>query len=100
MHVQAIAMGLDARATQAIAKVTVVDGLGQPVSGATVNGAWSGVITSGDTSRVTEATGTATFYSSRTRTPGTANFCVTGIVAAGKTYDSAANLETCEAIAK
>jgi hypothetical protein len=100
MHVQAIVMSLDSRATQAIARVTVVDGLGQPVSAATVTGAWSGAITSGDGSRVTDAAGTATFYSSRTRSPGTVNFCVTGIAAAGKTYDSAANLETCEAIAK
>ena len=90
----------DARATQAIARVTVVDGLGQAVSGATVAGTWSGVVTSGDGSRVTDAAGTATFYSSRTRTPGTVNFCVINITSNGRTYDSAANLESCEAIVK
>jgi hypothetical protein len=58
------------------------------------------VITGGDTSRVTEATGTATFYSSRTRSAGTVNFCVTGLTATGRTYDSSANLESCDAIVK
>jgi len=100
MHVQAISMSLDARATQAIARVTLVDGLGQPVQGATVTGAWSGVISGGDGSRVTDATGTAIFYSSRSRTPGLVGFCVTGATRSGLTYDDAANLETCETITK
>ncbi len=100
VHVQQLSMGLDSRATQAIAKVIVVDDREQPVAGATVTGAWSGVIKTGDTSRVTESTGLATFYSSRSRTPGTVQFCVTGVSAAGLAYDAAANLATCGMVTK
>lgn len=100
MYVLEIAMSLDPRATQAIARVTVVDGLGRPVPGAAVTGAWSGVITGGDTARTTDSAGVAPFYSSRSRTPGTVGFCVSGITRSGLAYDGAANLETCGSIAK
>lgn len=100
LHVEDIALELAARGTQVIARVSVVDGLGQPVAGAAVRGSWSGAITSGDTLRDTDAGGLATFYSARTRTTGTVNFCVTGITLAGRTYDGAGNLESCQAIAK
>ncbi len=100
MHVQNIATSLDSRGTQVIARVLVVNGLGQAVAGATVGGSWSGVITGGDTSRTTDAAGLATFYSSRSRTTGTVTFCVTGITKSGLAYDAGANLESCEAIAK
>jgi uncharacterized GH25 family protein len=93
-------MVIDSRATQAIARVTVVDNLGRPVAGAGVQGAWSGVITTGDTGRTTDTTGVATFYSSRTRTPGSVQFCVTNVVSPGLAYDSSANLMTCAAIIK
>jgi endo-1,3-1,4-beta-glycanase ExoK len=98
--VQQVSLNLDSRATQAIAKVIVVDDGGRPVSGATVQGAWSGIITTGDTSRTTDAAGLATFYSSRTRAPGEVQFCVSGVASSGLTYDPAANLMTCGAIAK
>jgi endo-1,3-1,4-beta-glycanase ExoK len=100
VHVQQIAMSTDARSTQAIARVTIVDNLGQPVSGATVSGAWSGVISGGDTSRSTDSLGTATFYSARSRSPGSVQFCVTGIAAGALLYDNTANLETCSSIVK
>jgi hypothetical protein len=98
--VQQVSLSLDSRATQAIAKVIVVDDGGRPVSGATVQGAWSGIITTGDTSRTTDAAGLATFYSSRTRAPGEVQFCVSGVASSGLAYDPAANLMTCGAIAK
>jgi len=100
MHVQEIALGLNAQATQVIARVLMVDGAGQPVPGATVDAAWSGVITGGDTRRSTDSAGSAIFYSSRTRTPGEVRFCVTGSSGGGKTYDEAANIEDCELITK
>ena len=100
MHVREITTSLDARGTQVIARVMVVDGLGQPVNGAAVGASWSGVITGGDTSRTTDSTGLATFYSARSRNPGTVTFCVTGITKSGLAYDEGANLETCEAITK
>lgn len=93
-------MSLDPRGTQAIARVSVVDGLGRPVAGAAVTGAWSGVITGGDTARTTDSAGVATFYSSRSRTPGNVGFCVSGITRTGLAYDGGANLETCESITK
>ena len=100
MHVMDISMTLDARATQAIARVTLVDGLGQPVVGATVTGAWSGVITTGDTTRTTDGAGVATFYSSRSRTPGNVGFCVSAVTSSGLTYDAARNVDTCDSITK
>jgi beta-glucanase (GH16 family) len=100
MHVQGINMALDAKATQAIARVVVVDGLGRAVPGVAVSGAWSGVINSGDTARTTDATGVATFYSSRSRLAGSVTFCVTALAHPSLGYDSGANAETCDAISK
>jgi len=100
MSVRDISLSLDSRATQVIARVNMVDGLGRPVPGAVVAAAWSGVITAGDTVRTTDAAGTATFYSSRTRNPGTVNFCVDGVTAGGLDYTPGANLETCDAVTK
>jgi len=100
IHVHELAPALDARATQVIVKATIVDGQGRPVADAAVNGAWSGAITSGDTARRTDASGVATFYSARLRTPGTVQFCVTAVARSGLTYAAAANLETCDSITK
>jgi hypothetical protein len=95
-----ISLNLASRNTQVIAGVAVVDGTGQPAVGATVKGAWSGVITNGDTSRVTDADGVATFYSARSRTAGEVQFCVTDMTRAGSTYHPEANLESCQSIVK
>ena len=100
ISVREITLSLDSRATQVIARVSVVDGLGRPVAGAAVAGTWSGAITTGDTARTTDTTGTATFYSSRTRTPGLVQFCVSNVSAAGLTYAPVANVEDCDAITK
>lgn len=100
ISVRDISLSLDSRATQVIARVNVVDGLGRPVAGAAVAGAWKGVINTGDTARTTDATGTATFYSSRTRSTGSVQFCVAGVTASGLGYVPGANLETCDAITK
>jgi phage tail tape-measure protein len=100
MHVQSIVMALASRNAQATANVLIVDGNGQPVSGATVTGAWSGLVTTGDGSKVTGADGKALFYSGRSSNPGTFTFCVTSVTLAGKTYNAAANAETCDSISK
>jgi hypothetical protein len=100
MHVQSIAMTLASRNAQATAKVTVLDGAGKPVAGATVKGQWSGLVTNGDGSKTTEADGTALFYSGRSNNPGRFTFCVTGITKIGMTYDASANLETCDSVNK
>jgi beta-glucanase (GH16 family) len=100
LHVSDLALALNARATQVIAKATIVDGNGQVVQGATVTGAWSGVITGGDTIRVTDATGAATFYSQRSSAAGSVTFCVTNVAASGYSYASGSNAETCDVIRK
>ena len=95
-----IALNLVSRDTQVIARVAVVDGTGQPAVGATVKGFWSGVITKGDTVRVTDIAGMATFYSARTKTAGEVEFCVIDITRDDSTYDPDASLETCNSIEK
>ena len=100
MHVHGIDMALDAKATQAIARVNVVDGLGRPVSGVAISGAWGGAITAGDTARTTDAAGTATFYSARSRNPGKVTFCVSKLAHSSLVYDAVSNVETCDAVAK
>jgi hypothetical protein len=100
MSVQDVALSLAARDTQVVARVSVVDGLGRPVAGAAVEGAWSGVVSGGDTRRTTDGLGVATFYSSRTRDRGSVTFCVADVVMEGMSFASEANVETCDSIAK
>jgi hypothetical protein len=95
-----ISLNLVSRDTQVIARVAVVDGTGQPAVGATVKGFWSGVITKGDTVRVTGDDGLATFYSARTKTPGKVEFCVTDITRSGSTYNPEDSLDPCNSIEK
>jgi endo-1,3-1,4-beta-glycanase ExoK len=100
MHVQSIGMALASRNNQATAKVIVLDGTGKPVTGATVAGKWSGLVTSGDGSKTTASDGSTLFYSGRSSSPGTFTFCVTGITKTGLTYDAPANGETCDSVSK
>lgn len=100
MHVKQIVMSLASRNTQATARVTIVDGNGNPVAGATVKGQWSGLVTNGDGSKTTGTDGTTLFYSGRSSSPGTFNFCVTNITKVEMTYDASANGETCDSVIK
>ena len=72
----------------------------RPAVGATVKGAWSGVISNGDTSRVTGTDGVATFYSARSKTSGEVTFCVVDITRVGSEYNPDADLEDCDSIVK
>lgn len=100
IHVADVAMAVDSRATQVIARVTIVNGLGEPEPDVDVSGVWSGIITGGDGQRVTDSDGIATFYSRRSRDSGEVRFCVTGVSAAGREYRVDQNLEECDAITK
>ncbi|HEX2572761.1 MAG TPA: family 16 glycosylhydrolase [Polyangia bacterium] len=100
MHTDTITMSLISRNTQAAALVTVRNGLGQPVVGATVTGQWSGLVTGGDLSKVTGTDGSALFYSARSSQSGTFVFCTTGAALSGMTYDATANVETCDTVTK
>jgi beta-glucanase (GH16 family) len=100
LHVSAIALALNSQGSQVIARVSIVDGLGQPVANAEVAGAWSGIISAGDTARSTDSNGVAVFYSARSRKTGQVTFCVTSAAASGMDYDEAANAESCNSISK
>lgn len=102
MYVDAIAMTLvPVKGGQAYAqaKVTVRDSSGQAIPGATVSGAWSGIVTGARTA-VTDASGVATVTSPQTKKSGTFKWSVTGVSAAGYAYDAALNRMTTNAITR
>mgnify|MGYP000017528900 CR=1 FL=1 len=92
LHVEAIGMSLSIKrnGTRATATVTITDASGKALSGATVSGSWSGVV-SGTSSTTTGATGKAKLSSPFTKSRGTFTFTVTGVSLSGYTYDAAQN---------
>ena len=102
LHVQGITMAIINKKTQVSSRITVLNGQGQPVQSAAVTGAWSGAINSGATQGLTDSAGAVTLTSAtvKANTTGNVTFCVSSIAAAGMSYVSAANLETCHTIAK
>ena len=79
------------------AAVRVVDDQGSPVAGLTVTGTFGGSIP-GTASAVTGSDGVADLASPKTAKPGISfTFCVDGITGSGFTWDSAADVETCDA---
>ena len=80
-----------------IATVWIKDASGNDVSGATVSGDWTGLV-SNPSSGITGADGKVTLESSKTKSSGTFTFCVTGVTATGLTYDDTLNVETCDSI--
>jgi PKD repeat protein len=85
-------------ANSAKATITVTDGTGAVRSGVQVTGQWSGVVTSGNTSAKTDATGKISFTSKSTSSPGTFTFTVTKLSATGPVYDASRNVETKDSI--
>ena len=78
---------------EARANVTVRDGAGNMVGGATVTGTWSGAV-SGTGSGITGSTGVATIKSSRTQESGQFIFTVNNVSLSGYQYLPANNTET------
>lgn len=78
------------------AVVVIKDSQGNPVSGATVSGTFSGSYNQ-SLSATTDSTGTATLTTT-TSVSGTVTFtfCVGNVTKASFTYDSGANVETCD----
>jgi hypothetical protein len=78
------------------AVVVIKDSAGNPVSGATVTGTFTGSY-SQTLSATTNTSGAATLTTS-TAISGTVtfNFCVTNVTKTSVTYDSGANVETCD----
>lgn len=86
----------------ASAAVKVLDHNGLPVSGVTVTGRWSGIVSSASVSAVTGTNGVASFKSptaSKTAR-GTFTFTVIGATRSGYSYTSASNLETSDSITR
>jgi PKD repeat protein len=77
-------------AVSATATVTIKDVAGNPISGATVAGSWSGLV-SATVSGLTNSSGVLSFSSPSSSTSGTFTFTVTGVTAAGCTYDAQLN---------
>jgi PKD repeat protein len=105
MSVGNIAMSLtvaNSGTANAKAAVKVLDKNGLPVSGATVTGRWSGIVSQTSASVVTGTNGVATFTSptSSKTARGTFTFTVTGVTRSGYSYVPASNLETSDSIAR
>ncbi len=103
MHVASIDMSKTVARNgnaQAQAAVKVVDANGLPLASASVSGRWSG-LTSGTATVSTGSDGIARFNSSNTKTKtGTFTFTVTGVSRSNSTYESSANVETSDSIAR
>ncbi len=103
MHVADLAGSVAARGNSSqwamTVIVTVVNGSGLPVSGATVTGAWSGAVT-GSATGTTGADGKVTLLSSNSKTGTSITFTVTSITHSSFTYDPGANAETSITVTK
>ena len=86
------------RQISARATITVKDASGAVRPGVTVRGQWSGLVTGGSSSDLTDATGSVTFTSKKTRNSGTFTFTVTKLSASGLVYDPSRNVETSDSI--
>jgi len=99
LHVSNIAMSSQKTGQnyKALATVTIVDAANAPVAGASVSGTFSGA-TSNTVSGATGTNGNVTLTSGSKKNGGTWTFCVDDVTKSGWTYDSAANIETCDSI--
>lgn len=92
-------ISLNNKATQASATVTVTDNEGQLQQGVIVTGQWSGVVSDGDSEKVTDPVGSALFYSRRSRSAsGSYQFCVTGLSKAGYSWSASSSEPQCSEI--
>ena len=71
--------------------LTVLDANNQPVSGAVVSGAWSGLV-SGSGSATTNAAGQAVIDSPRTKKGGNTTFTVSNVTKSGYSYSAATSV--------
>lgn len=101
MHVQNIAMSLSFKRknARASATITLLDANGKPVNGATLSGAWSGVV-SGTANGVTNNSGVVKFSSPWSSKYGAFTFTVNGVTLQGYSYDSDQNIETTDSITR
>jgi hypothetical protein len=95
VRVQSIIMAVVQQPSGDIARatVTITDTAGNPISGATVSGSFSGAV-SGSATAMTDANGNAVLSSRRSKKNGTVTFTVTNVTKSGATYDATQNLQT------
>lgn len=93
----AMSMNTNKKGTTATATVTVKNQNGALVSGARVNGSWSGLY-AGNVSGTTNTSGVAALSTARVRGSGSFIFTVTGITISGSTYTPSLNVETTDSI--
>jgi PKD repeat protein len=91
LRVQSVAVSVVSSRGQAAVKIT--NPAGTPVSGVSVYGSWSGIIT-GSSGGTTDATGTVVLQSSTLKKTGTLTFTVTSVGKSGYTYSPAQNLQS------
>lgn len=98
IHVQSVTtstQGAGQGSKYGTATVTVFDDLGNPVSGVSVSGTFSGTF-SENVSGITNASGSVTLITSSTAKGGvTVNFCVGNMTHATLSYDAQQNVVTC-----
>lgn len=101
LHVSSITMSAAStkQGTQAQAKVIIVNPSGTVKSGATVTGAWSGIV-SGVASGVTGADGSVSLNSPKSRKSGTFTFTVTGVSVSGYSYNPGQNVVSSASVVK
>jgi len=99
IRVEKIGMSLSIKrsGTRATANVTITDTNGKVISGATVNGSWSGVVSATGTA-TTSSRGQAKFTSPSTKSRGTFTFSVTGVTLSGAVYDATKNKQSSASI--
>lgn len=99
MHIGGISMMLvsGGSGTSARATVIVLNAGGQPVSGATVTGNWTGLV-KGSSSGTTDANGYAVLTSRASRKKGTFTVAISNVTRTGYTYNASANVETSKSI--
>ena len=93
-------IGLTSQGTDSVsatATVTIRDMNGNPVSGAVVTGAWSGLV-QGSSSGTTGSAGSVSLVSGSTSNPGTITFTITGVTASGYNYDPSLNRQSTASI--
>ena len=101
MRVADIAMSVSgaSRQARATAKVKIFDANGLPVTGATVAGTWSGIVSS-KVSGSTATNGIVSLNSPLSKKTGTFVFTVTGVTLQGWTYKPDLNTETSDSITR
>ena len=81
---------------RAQATVIIVDGDGNRLANATVTGNFSGAYVSNGEQATTDGNGVAVLTARKSGSGSTVTFCVTAVTAANHSYDSNANVETCD----